>query len=241
MRCGGIGSVVLFRREWAALARHAELLFDLLIVWPQIVVTDWPIRTHAFGGERAEIVAMESRHYAQPGQSAAAHARSGFRNHKVRADKVARLGPHDFARICLRVLQGRWPAEPRPGFKYAYRQPVRRHPQRHERPGRPCSDDEHIKRAREVGREWVTDHSDTIPKRRISVQDQNQRGGSPRAAQIKQVLEESVTELPQQPDRLVAEAAFDGDRGVSREGAAAQRSLTEGDEAAAEDGGSPAR
>ena len=111
--------LVGFRREWPALARHAELPFDLLIVRPQIVVTDWPIRTHAFGGERAEILAMESRRHAQPGQSAAAHARSGFRNHEVRADEVARLGPHDFARVRLRVLQSRLPAEPRPGFQYA--------------------------------------------------------------------------------------------------------------------------
>ena len=141
-----------FRREWPALARHAELPFDLLIVRPQIVVTDWPIRTHAFGGERAEILAMESRRHAQPGQSAAAHARSRFRNHEVRADKVARLGPHDLARVRLRVLQSRVPAEPRPGFQYGNRQPVRRHPQRHQRTGRPCANDEHIKRAREVAR-----------------------------------------------------------------------------------------
>ena len=54
--------LVGLRREWPALARHAELAFDLLIVRPQIVVTDWPIRTHAFGGERSEILAKESRH-----------------------------------------------------------------------------------------------------------------------------------------------------------------------------------
>ena len=139
-----------FRREWPALARHAELPFDLLIVRPQIVVTDRPIRTHAFGGERAEILAMESRHHAEPGQSAAAHARSRFRNHEVRADEVARLGPHDFARVCLRVLQSRLPAEPRPGFQYGNCQPVRRHPQRHQRTGRPCANNEHIKPARGV-------------------------------------------------------------------------------------------
>ncbi len=162
---------VVFRREWPALARHAELPFDFLIVRPQIIVADWPIRTHAFGGERAEIVAMESRHYAQPGQSAAAYAGARFGNHEVRADEVARLGPHDLARVGFCVLQRRVPAESRPGFQHANRQALRRHPQRHERTGRPCADDEHIKRAREVAGKGVTGHPDFITERRIEGQD----------------------------------------------------------------------
>ena len=107
---------VRFRRERAALARHSQLPLDLLIVRTQIVVADRPIRAHAFGGERAEIIAMESRRHTEPGQGATADARSGFRNHKVRTDEAARLGPDDLARIRLRVLQSRLTAESRPGF-----------------------------------------------------------------------------------------------------------------------------
>ena len=95
---------VRFRRERSALAGHAEFPFNRLIMRPQIVVADRPISTHAFRRKRAEIVAMESRHYAEPWQSAAADARSRFRYHKVRADELARLGPHDLARIRLCIL-----------------------------------------------------------------------------------------------------------------------------------------
>ena len=129
---------VRFRREWPALARHAELPFDLLIVRPQIVVTDRPIRPHSFRGECAEIVAMESRRHAKPWQRAAADACSGFRNHEVRADEVARLGPHDLACVRLRVLQSRDAAKPRPSFQQCDRQSVRRHPQRHQAPVAPA-------------------------------------------------------------------------------------------------------
>ena len=62
------------------------------------------------------------------------------------------------------------PAESWPGFQYTDRQPVRRHPQRDERPGRSSADDEHIKRACEVAGKGVTGHSDTIPKRRTWAQ-----------------------------------------------------------------------
>ena len=67
------GQRVVFRRERSALARDAELTFHLLVVRPQIVVTDRPVRTDTFGRVRAEVVAMESRHHAEPGQRAAAH------------------------------------------------------------------------------------------------------------------------------------------------------------------------
>ena len=128
----GLGS------ERPALARHAELPLNGLVMRPQIVVADRPIRTNTFCRKRAEIVLMESRHHAEPGQSAAADTRSRFRNHKVRADEFARLGPHDFTRICLCILQSSVPAEPRPRFQYDNSQPARRHPQRHGAPVAPA-------------------------------------------------------------------------------------------------------
>jgi len=77
---------------------------DFLVVGPQVVVRNRPIRAHAFGRVSPKICRMKSRRNSQPDERSAAHATpASERWHPCPCKRAAR--PHDLRRIRFSVLQ----------------------------------------------------------------------------------------------------------------------------------------
>ena len=109
-------------------------------------------RSDAFGRVGEKIRAMKSWHDTEPRQSPAAHAQACLGHDEIRANVIARFGPHDLARVRFRILKGVVAAKTLACFDQHHGPAMFHESLCHESAGWAGADDDHVKCLREFPR-----------------------------------------------------------------------------------------
>nr|WP_231506338.1 hypothetical protein [Paenibacillus sp. UNC451MF] len=111
---------IRFGRKRSTFAGDAEVSFHLGIVRCKILIADRPICSDAFQAVGTEILGMESRHHAEPGERSSAYTDTGLGHDLMLARIDPRLRPLDFGMVGFGVSEIHVWLIPLAGFDYGY-------------------------------------------------------------------------------------------------------------------------